>query len=64
MVSPRYRMRLGVVGLLLTRSRTANHEPSSWAVLSGFRVTRLEDPFIVAGDGTNTDWWLLVTERR
>ena len=45
------------------------HELGSWfavhdLVVAGFRIVRLEDPFIVAADtDAREDWWLLVAER-
>lgn len=45
------------------------HELGSWfavrdLLLAGFRILRLEDPFITAGDGgAQSDWWLLVAQR-
>jgi hypothetical protein len=47
------------------------HELGSWfavrdLLLSGFRIVRLEDPFITAGasgGGGESGWWLLVAER-
>lgn len=47
------------------------HELGSWfavrdLLLAGFRIVRLEDPFITAhesGGGGDAGWWLLVAER-
>jgi precorrin-6B methylase 2 len=47
------------------------HELGSWfavrdLLVAGFRITRLEDPFIVAGEaggGAESGWWLLVAQR-
>ena len=45
------------------------HELGSWfavsdVALAGFRIVRLEDPFIRAeGTGARDDWWLLVAVR-
>lgn len=47
------------------------HELGSWfavrdLLLAGFRIVRLEDPFITAGEsggGGDSGWWLLVAER-
>ncbi|MGH7531236.1 MAG: class I SAM-dependent methyltransferase, partial [Gemmatimonadales bacterium] len=46
-----------------------SHELGSWfavhdLLLAGFRITRLEDPFIEEGqNGARADWWLVVAER-
>lgn len=45
------------------------HELGSWfavrdLIVAGFRIVRLEDPFIVAEDTDGrVDWWLLMAER-
>lgn len=61
-----------VPGRRLRDSRSAQeraHELGSWfavrdLLVAGFRIVRLEDPFIVAAETeARDDWWLLVAER-